>query len=185
MTTIEKLQTKLAMLTLDPRDFPGTWTQRQREAHETGRRVLEACIRAAHNATAVLSEWKSKLAADISYRDALNAVRAALCTELLELPQRPRTGLELGQRMNLTLSIRVADRGLDCADGSGWDYSTLTLGHLMREAGLEWRGPLHAVEARIRDAQRRVDDAQQQLDNALRVEVEVVVEPAPVASETV
>jgi hypothetical protein len=184
MTTIEELKNKLAMLTLDPRDFPGTWTQRQRESYQTARRVLEASIRAANNATATLAETTPKHATDTAYCDALNLVRAALCAELLALPQRPRSGLELGQQMNLKLSIMAVDRGLSIIDGSGWCLETLRLGVLLHEAGIAWQGTLPQVERRIREAQARVDEARQQLADALRVEVEIVVEPASVTTET-
>lgn len=112
----------------------------------------------------------------------LKAWRKTLADELLALPERPATDMEVGQRRNLTLSIATIDRGPSVLSNTGYDLTTLRLGRLMRDAGYEpsgadprrfysgvmpWFGTIEDVEERMAAHNARRAMAQAQLDQAL------------------
>jgi hypothetical protein len=166
MKTYEQLVSDHAAL-LAPEDLPGNLTPAERDAYEGRRSTLAGRVRTAQQSRQILAEWRPRLDADTAYRDALSAIRdEKLCKELFALA-KPRTDLEFGTQINVRLSIMACDRGLDVAEGSGWQLSTLRLGHFLTEANITWQGCLPDVERRIADAKSRVDDATARLTDAL------------------
>jgi len=162
MRTIESLRKELTALP-DPLDVSGS--PREVVAIEGRRSALNNAIHVIGVSATTLAEWRPRLDADVAYLDALNRVLQALNDELLALA-RPRTDHEWGVLANVKLSIVAIHRGVGIIDGTGWELSTIRLGKLLTEAGIEWCGSLPEVERRIREAQRRCDDAQTRLDAA-------------------
>lgn len=124
----------------------------------------------------------------------LKAWRKTLADELLALPERPATDMEVGQRRNLTLSIATIDRGPSVLSNTGYDLTTLRLGRLMRDAGYEplggdprrfysgvmpWFGTIEDVEERIAAHNERRAKAQAQLDQALAVDAQAAFAASP------
>ena len=179
--TLEDMQSELASL-LDPLDYPGDWTQRQRDTYETRRSWLRAKIQDASAAQAVLASVVPQMAALEEWRAFLVPTRATLCAEVMALG-KPSSSREFGQRQNLLLSIQVIDRGVRVIEDSGYSLATLRLGALMRAAGFPqsapvgnqmvgdmsfYYGSLPVVEERIKELTKLRDDAQYRLDAALR-----------------
>ncbi|MBE3071702.1 MAG: hypothetical protein IMZ67_01890 [Acidobacteria bacterium] len=181
MRTLESLENELAALP-DEQVLPDlAMTVAERNAITIKRHVLKRQIHNIRAATSALAEIAPRLADVAKWRDDLAAWRQTLCDELMALPQRARTGPELGRLQNLKFSIMTIDRGAGASDGTGWEKETLRLGALMRASGyvpatpvegqaygrLPWFGSLPDTEQRLAELQRRRDAAAAVLEDAL------------------
>lgn len=152
--------------------------QRKLDANRQQREALEARRLSIQRTTAMLADLEGTITTEEQWGAHLEAWRAMLCTELLAFPRRV-SGVELGRRQNVELSIITIDRGLQ--PHGQWTLETLRLGALMREAGyvegpkvdnqvhgpLPWFGSLPDVERRLADLRRQRDNWQRALDDAL------------------
>jgi hypothetical protein len=151
--TVEQMRTELAAM-LDPLDIPRSWTPRELEHYEFRRRLLDMLIRRARSAAALVAELEPKIAALQPYLPAMAAIRQRLADEYLALPKRDV------RIRNFELSILALDRGLSVADDTGYTLNNLRLGLVMREAGVEWLGPVPEIDYRLAELTKRRDKAQ-------------------------
>ncbi len=148
----------------------------QKDEEVLSRRI--STIQVANTALRGLPE----IAADQAWLEHLITWRKTLAADLLAMPERLSTDMELGQRRNLTLSIATIDHGPAVLTNTGYDLTTLRLGQLMRDAGYEpsgadpirhysgvmpWFGSIADVTERLDALNKQRDEVQARLDAAL------------------
>ena len=118
--TLVELQKDLDSM-LDPLDFPGDWTQRQRNEYEAKRAALVLDIAALtpdverqQRAAAALESLERELADATHWQNTLTTIRETVAQELMAGSGYPRTRAEIEHQQNLQLSIVSIDR--DCGD---------------------------------------------------------------------
>jgi predicted nucleic acid-binding Zn-ribbon protein len=176
---------------LDPLDYPGVWTEREKNAYTAKREALHAQIttqrHAAEHLSLVARTWAAlelELGRVTAARKDLTAIRARLDEERAALPAFPRSRREEEYRQNLDLSIESIDSGLRKLDGaSSFTLRSLRLGEMLIAAGyastndahrqfggIRWPGTLPELEKEIQDLTKRRDAAR---DEYRPVEVEI------------
>jgi hypothetical protein len=183
MTDDELLATAHAVITrthadlnalLDPLDYPGLWTQRERDAYDHRREVLRARLQGFTRDTRDLSAAMAPLADATAWRDILLRMRQTLRDELVACAD------DDPKQFNLRWSLRELEVG--AAEGTGYELENSRLGALLRAEGftappptegrrfgkLPWFGSLAEVDERLDLWQRRHDEARQSLEIALR-----------------
>jgi hypothetical protein len=181
--TGEEMQNELTAM-LDPLDYPGDWSQRQREAYDARRYWLQAKLQDWRIAMDTLAKME-RIEPLQQWRDLLERCRVQIADELRAIPPRQ----DMGRVRNLDYSLKVLFRGRNQVEGTGWCLETLRLGELLREAGYvesrpvenQMRGELPFVcgldeaDATLRALRQRRAEAQERLDIVMRESV-----PAPV-----
>jgi hypothetical protein len=176
MTRTEQLNSTLAAL-LDPLDYPGDWTQRQREAEEHKRHVLMARIQEVSHAEATIAKVSPQNAALTEWFTTARRIREELVAEILDPALQHRTTLAFGRRENLRLSLGALDRGRRVFEDTGWMLETSRLGQKLRDAGfreappienqlvgrLPFPGSIPETEQHLKVVQALLDDAQTRL----------------------
>ncbi len=111
-------------------------TPREREAAFHERRRLAAQIAAITTSRQTLAEVAPQLERYTAWLRRLEGWRGELCADLLTIKSPMRQKAVVARSHDLTLSLRVCDRGLAEAAGTGYDdIASLALGKLMARDG--------------------------------------------------
>jgi hypothetical protein len=175
-TVLAELQSQLAALDPDgmKREADAAVARVQQQAS-----ALEAKITTIQQARAAFAYLGPQSESVTFCRDTMRHARTTCCDELLAMPRRLYSDIDIGRRRNLELSIRSIDFGLSLADG--FSLETLRVGQLLKAAGfpestkienqisgqIQWPGSLPEIEKRLRALQAQWDDAQHRLNDAL------------------
>ncbi len=163
-----KLQQELAAL-LDPRDYPGEWTLRQRETYERTRVELNRRIGAIRNNLSILADYDAKLAPITATVKLLTPWRKEFCDELLACPPRHPRAVPLGA------AIKAIDFGVAWSSGMAV-VPTLLREKLMAAFVPTWgkndpwlyiADDLQSCEKRLTELNAQRNAAQAALDAAL------------------
>ncbi len=167
--TLVKLQQELAAL-LDPQDYPGDWTLRQRDTYEGTRAELRRRIMAIQNTVSILADIDAQAAPITANTELLALLRKPFCDELLALPPRDSRATTLGA------CIRAIDFGVEWSSGAavipGPLREKLMAAFVPTWAGGvdPWRylfGDLRTCEKRLKELKAQRTAAQAALDAAL------------------
>lgn len=176
-----ELEAQLAAIP-DDGQLPASTTRDELAVTQHRRATLKRRLSDLNAAVAAVASLGSA-AEDEQWRDHLTAWRKTLSDERMEIKSPIRDSRIKGREINLSLSIRCIDRGLDMlVQNSGYDLTTLRLGELMRASGYEvrdadpqraylgrlpWHGSLDEVEHRITTLAARRARAEADLAAAL------------------
>ena len=192
--TLDELQKDLDSM-LDPLDFPGDWTQRQRNEYEAKRSLLVLDIAALtpdterqQRAAAAVASLASELEDAERWQTTLVSIRAQVAEELIAGSGYPRTRAEIEHQQNLQLSIVSIDKGLRGLEGAtayslagtrlaelltDAGYAPSSAEHLKMFGGFPWRGSLRDVEKEIIALNKQLDAARREVEEANLTPAEV------------
>jgi hypothetical protein len=126
--------------------------ERERDVLRGCRAQIAAKLRDLIDSDVAITQWRH------SYDEAWAQQDAARITAL-ETACRQRKAARVApptpSRANLESSLRCIDTGHLWLEDRGTALDDLYLGQLLREAGIEWPGPLPYIEARLQELTRR------------------------------
>lgn len=152
---------------LDPLDYPGNWTQRQKNTYEIRGRILDVVPRL-YVGYAQAANLERQIAAVESDRAFLLDCETTLTTELRSMGE-PQGGYALGRHQNLSMSIDYIHGHFD-AD-RGYSLATLELGKLLLAAGrgahvpgeqfprVSWPGALPSLDEQLKNLRAKLEYA--------------------------
>jgi hypothetical protein len=165
---LAKLQHARAKL-LDPMDYPGQWTQRQRNTYDTLRARAAAYVQDLTQTLAVLEASTARLADWQPVRERLQAVEAKLVEQLNASPKSEE----------LRASLVTLRRGGITRDGERIFGMPRPLEALLTDTcphcghrTVAWDGPLGVLDEEIRELEKSIGHATVRLTNYLLPDVE-------------
>lgn len=142
------------------------WALVDNRVKEASFRLAEETVRARNN----MFVLPGSAEADELWLGHLEAWRKTLCDELMTIKSPIRDPVTMARSRNLTLSIKIIDRGPSVIKDFNCDLISLRLGQLMIESGytviganltcnyigeLPWHGTIKETEKRLADLAKR------------------------------